>query len=151
MQQLPILSTLLLIAGLSATFLPFWCLVSWLGEMLVKFLVLIANKGSPSLWSPPAEPIILEPDSGRVYIDENAARIPDASLEPLFGALIAQNPGFEMGSVDEITDWNNIRKLLRFLNGTSSEPFKIRVEIFDGKRAIFACMENETTTVIQGF
>jgi hypothetical protein len=119
--------------------------------MLAKYFVPMTNKGSPPLWSPPAGPLKLEPDSGRVYIDQNAARIPDAPLEPLFGALFAQNPDFEMGSVDVITDRNNIRKLLRFLDGTSSESFQIQVEIVDGKRALFTRMENETTTVIQGF
>jgi hypothetical protein len=69
----------------------------------------------------------------------------------LFGALFSQNPGFEMGSVDMITDRNNIRKLLRFVDGTSSESFQIQVEIVDGKRALFTRMENATTTVIQGF
>lgn len=111
----------------------------------------MANKGSPPLWSPPAGPLKLEPDSGRVYIDQNAARSPDAPLEPLFSALFAQNPDFEMGRVDLITDRNNIRKLLRFLDGTSSESFQIHVEIVDGKMALLTRMENETTTVIQGF
>ncbi|PVH90192.1 hypothetical protein DM02DRAFT_683896 [Periconia macrospinosa] len=120
---------------------------SWLESDVPTILV----PGYPPLWLPPAGPLKLEPDSGRVYIDENAARIPDAPLEPLFGALFTQNPGFEMGSVDMITDRNNIRKLLRFIDGTSSESFKIQVEIVDGKRALFTRMENETTTVIQGF
>lgn len=111
----------------------------------------MTNKGSPPLWSPPVGPLQLEPDSGRVYIDQNAAKIPDTPLEPLFSALFAQNPSFEMGSVDVITDRNNIRKLLRFLGGTSSESFQIQVEIVDGKRALFTRMENETTTLIQGF
>ncbi|KAK7177896.1 hypothetical protein PSPO01_16058 [Paraphaeosphaeria sporulosa] len=120
---------------------------SWLESDVPTILV----PGYPPLWSPPAGPLKLEPDSGRVYIDQNAARIPDAPLEPLFGALSAQNPDFKMGSVDVITDRNNIRKLLRFLDGTSSESFQIQAEILDGKRALLTRMENETATVIQGF
>ncbi|KAF2790757.1 hypothetical protein K505DRAFT_351745 [Melanomma pulvis-pyrius CBS 109.77] len=120
---------------------------SWLESDVPTILV----PGSPPLWSPPTEPLKLEPDSGRVYVDQNAARIPDAPLEPLFCALFAQNPNFEMGSVDMITDRNNIRKLLRFLDGTSSESFRIHVEIVDGKTALFTRMDHETTTVIQGF
>lgn len=112
----------------------------------------MANKGSPPLWSPPSgRPITLEPDSGQVYIDQNAARIPDAPLEPLFSAIFAQNPDFEMGTVDMITDRNNLRKLIRFLDGSSSEPFQIRAEIVNGRRVLFTRMDNETTTVIQGF
>ncbi|KAK1907872.1 hypothetical protein P3342_006202 [Pyrenophora teres f. teres] len=72
-------------------------------------------------------------------------------LSNLCSVHSAQNPGFEMGSVDVITDRNNIRKLLRFLDGTSSESFQIQVEIVDGKMALFTRMEDETTTVIQGF
>ncbi|ORY10798.1 hypothetical protein BCR34DRAFT_442131, partial [Clohesyomyces aquaticus] len=120
---------------------------SWLEGDIPTIVV----PGSPPLWSPPAEPLKLEPDSGRVYLDENAARIPDAPLEPLFSALFAQNPNFKMGNVDVITDRNNIRKLLRFLDGTSSESFQIHVGIVDGKRALFTRMDHETTTVIQGF
>ncbi|KAF2464206.1 uncharacterized protein BDR25DRAFT_156711, partial [Lindgomyces ingoldianus] len=119
---------------------------SWLDSGLPTILV----PGSPPLWSPLAGPLKLEPDSGRVYIDQNAARIPHAPLEPLFGAIFTQNPDFEMGNVDLITDRNNIRKLLRFVDGTSSEFFQIHVEI-DGKRALFTRMEHDTTTVIQGF
>ncbi|KZM27763.1 isoprenoid biosynthetic process [Ascochyta rabiei] len=120
---------------------------SWLESEVPTILV----PGFPSLWSPPAGPLKLEPDSGRVYVDKNAARIPDAPLKPLFSALSAQNPGFEMGSVDVITDRNNIKKLLRFLDGTSSESFQMQVEIVDGKMALFTRTEDETTTVIQGF
>ncbi|CAG5187432.1 uncharacterized protein ALTATR162_LOCUS11717 [Alternaria atra] len=120
---------------------------SWLESEVPTILV----PGWAPLWSPPAGPLKLEPDSGRVYIDQNAARSPDAPLEPLFGALSAQKPNFKMGSVDVITDRNNIRKLLRFLGGTSSESFQIRVEIVEGKRALFTRMENETTTVVRGF
>lgn len=111
----------------------------------------MANKGSPPLWSPSAGPLKLEPDSGRVYVDQNAARVPTAPLEPLFSALFAQNPQFEMGSVDMITDRNNIRKLLRFLDGSSSDSFQMHVEIVDGRRALFTRMDNETTAVISGF
>ena len=111
----------------------------------------MTKKGSPPLWSPPAGPLKLEPDSGRVYVDQNAARIPDAPLEPLFSALFTQNPDFEMASVNVITDRNNIRKLLRFVDGSSSESFQIRVQVVEGKRALFTRMDNETTTVIQGF
>ncbi|KAK7178333.1 hypothetical protein PSPO01_15621 [Paraphaeosphaeria sporulosa] len=120
---------------------------SWLESDVHTIVV----PGCPPLWSPPAGPLKLEPDSGRVYIVQNAARIPDAPLEPVFAALSVQKPDFKMGSVDVITDRNNIRKLLRFLDGTSSESFQIQVEILDGKTALLTRVENETTTVIQGF
>ena len=117
-----------------------------------RILLLMANTGFPPLWSPPAgRALQLEPDSGRVYIDQNAARISNAPFEPMFSALAIQRPNYDIGSVDVITDRNNIRKLLRFLQGTSSDCFQIRAEILNGKTALFTRIENETTTVIQGF
>lgn len=113
--------------------------------------MLTTNLGSPPLWSPPAGPLKLEPDSGLVYIDQNTARVPDAPLDPLFSAIFAQNPGFKMDSVDVITDRNNIRKLVRFLDGSSSDSFQIQVEIVEGKRALFTRIDTESTTLVQGF
>ncbi|KAI1370589.1 hypothetical protein F4677DRAFT_438092 [Hypoxylon crocopeplum] len=107
--------------------------------------------GFPPLWSPPSKPLKLMPDSGMVFIDQNAARNTRCPLEPLFRALYAQDPGFEMGNIDLVTDRNNIRKLLRFVQGSSFDAFEFEVEIVGGKTALFTRLEPETTTVIQGF
>lgn len=107
--------------------------------------------GSPPLWSPPSAPQKLAPDSGLVYIDQNAARNPRFPLEPLFRALYADDPYFQVGDIDLVTDRNNILKLLRFARGSSSDAFQIRVEISGSRTALFTRVEAKTTDIIQGF
>ncbi|KAH7092357.1 hypothetical protein FB567DRAFT_625376 [Paraphoma chrysanthemicola] len=112
----------------------------------------ISVPGFPPLWTPPVErPLQLEADSGRVYVDQNTARIPQAPLEPVFQALAIQSPTYDVGKVDMVTDRNNIRKLLRFLDGSSSESFQIQAEVVDGKTVLLRRMDNGTTRIIQGF
>ena len=86
-----------------------------------------------------------------VYIDQNAARSPNSPLEPLFRSVFALKPEFDIGKIDLVTDRNNIRKLLRFINETSKDSFQIQVEIINGKTAMFTRMQGKTTEVIVGF
>lgn len=71
-------------------------------------------------------------DSGLVYINQNAARYPERPLEPLFRALFVSNPSFDVGSADIVTDRNNLRKLLKFVDDTATgeelDAFVIHVE-----------------------
>ena len=94
----------------------------------------------------------MKKDSGLIYIAQNAARNPDSPLEPLFRALYTTNPSFDIRSIDIVTDRNNIRKLLSFVNPSLSkgglEPFAIGVEIV-GNTAIF-CREEAVTHEIVG-
>lgn len=107
--------------------------------------------GAPARWSPPIMSRRLPKDSGLVYIAQNAARHPDSPLEPLFRALYISQPDFDVSSVDVVTDRNNVRKLLSFIDPTSSrnaaERFVINVEITD-KTAIFSRAETKTTEYI---
>jgi hypothetical protein len=93
----------------------------------------IAVPGSPALWSPPKAPRRLQKDFGLVYIAQNAARHPASPLEPLFRALYITHPSFDISSIDVVTDRNNIRKLLQFVNPGSSrhklETFTINIEV----------------------
>lgn len=86
-----------------------------------------------------------------VYIDQNAARNPSSPLEPLFRSLYSQKPDFQIGDIDLVTDRNNIRKLLRFVKGSSTDKFEIQVEIVGSKTALFTRVEEKTTDFIQGF
>lgn len=112
----------------------------------------IAIPGSPPLWSPPKISQTLEKDSGLIYIDQNAARHPDSPLEPLFRALYSTNPSFDIRSTDVVTDRNNIRKLLSFINARSTksglEAFDIEVEV-TGKTALFCRTEISTQKFIE--
>ncbi|CAI6090541.1 unnamed protein product [Clonostachys chloroleuca] len=112
----------------------------------------IAVPGSPPLWTPPKTPKKIPQDSGFVYISQNAARHPDSPLEPLFRSLFHTNPTFDISSVDVITDRNNIRKLLYFVNPKldkyGAEPFAIKAEVV-GKTIIFSREEAATYEIIQ--
>ncbi|GKZ85982.1 hypothetical protein AnigIFM56816_000830 [Aspergillus niger] len=107
----------------------------------------IAIPGCPPLWSPPKGTRKVPKDSGCIYIAQNAARHPESALEPLFRALYTTHPSFDIGAIDLVTERNNIRKLLSFINPSLSkdglEPFTIEVE-FTGKTAVFCRAETET-------
>lgn len=93
----------------------------------------IAVPGSPRLWAPPKFPKRVPKDTGRVFISQNAARHPQSPLEPLFRALLLAQPAFDFRDVDLVTDRNNIRKLLTFVNPKLDKypikPFTINVEV----------------------
>ncbi|QKX63694.1 uncharacterized protein TRUGW13939_10865 [Talaromyces rugulosus] len=112
----------------------------------------IAVPGCPPLWSPPEAARMVSKDSGLIYIAQNAARHPEYPLEPLFRALYIDHPSFDLQSVDLITDRNNIRKLLSFINPTTSknglESFTINVEVLKNT-VIFCRAETETKKFIQ--
>ncbi|KND86376.1 hypothetical protein TOPH_08989 [Tolypocladium ophioglossoides CBS 100239] len=93
----------------------------------------IAVPGSPPLWTAPKALQRLKKDSGLVYIAQNAARHPDSPLEPLFRSLYITNLSFDIRSIDVVTDRNNIRKLLSFVNPgvtrNELETFTINIEV----------------------
>ena len=111
----------------------------------------IAVPGSPPRWSAPRVPRQLKKDSGIIYIAQNAARHPDSPLEPLFRALYITNPSFDIRLTDVVTDRNNIRKLLSFINPSSTrnglEAFTIKIEVTENT-AIFSREETATQEFI---
>ncbi|GKU15525.1 unnamed protein product, partial [Fusarium langsethiae] len=112
----------------------------------------IAVPGSPPLWSAPRTSLKLQKDSGLYYINQNEGRYPESPLEPLFQALYITNPSFDIRSVDVVTDRNNIRKLLAFVNPdltpSDHEPFTIGVEVI-GTTTLFRRDEMATTRFIE--
>ena len=107
----------------------------------------IAVPGSPPRWSAPTAPRQLKKDSGLIYIAQNAARHPDSPLEPLFRALYIASPSFDIRAIDVVTDRNNVRKLLSFINPGSTrnglETFTINIEVANNT-AVF-CREETAT------
>ena len=107
----------------------------------------IVVPGSPPLWSAPRVPRQLKKDSGLIYIAQNAARHPDSPLEPLFRALYIANPLFDIRLIDVVTDRNNIRKLLSFINPGSTRnglaAFTINIEVT--KNTAIFCREETAT------
>ncbi|KAK1451067.1 hypothetical protein CCUS01_11244 [Colletotrichum cuscutae] len=111
----------------------------------------IAVPGLPPLWAPPSGSPRMAPDSGTRYVDQNAARCPKYPLEPLFRAVRAQNPDFELSDVDIITDRNNMRKLLRFVEASASDSFEIKAEIAGEKTLLLTRVEEKPKEIIKGF
>ena len=111
----------------------------------------IAVPGSPALWSAPPGSQRVKKDTGLIYIAQNAARHPDSPLEPLFRALYIADPEFDIRSIDVVTDRNNLRKLLSFIDPTSAknglEAFAIHVEVVKDT-AIFSREETVTYEII---
>ncbi|KAJ5463210.1 hypothetical protein N7475_008154 [Penicillium sp. IBT 31633x] len=107
----------------------------------------IAVPGTPSRRTPPAAPQKLGLDTGFFYIAQNAARHPESPLEPLFRALYIENPSFDISSVDVVTDRNNIRKLLSFINPSLDQGkaalFTIHAEVIKNT-VILSRAETET-------
>ncbi|KAF5686910.1 geranylgeranyl pyrophosphate synthetase [Fusarium circinatum] len=111
----------------------------------------IAVPGSPPLWSSPKTSKQLQKDSGLYYINQNEARYPESPLEPLFQALYLTHPAFDIRFMDVVSDRNNIRKLLAFINSDldpgNLEPFTIAVEVI-GTTALFRRDEAAVTRFI---
>lgn len=61
----------------------------------------------------------------RQIVDENGHYQPDYPLEVLFRAVRLCSPQFEFVRVHFVTDRNNMRKLLKFVERTSDESFRI--------------------------
>jgi hypothetical protein len=112
----------------------------------------IAVPGCPPLWSPPKIAQKVAKDSGLIYIAQNAYRHPESPLEPLFRSLYIEKPSYNIRQVDLITDRNNIRKLLSFINPDLAthgvEPFTIEIEV-TGNTMIFSRAETKTHEFIK--
>lgn len=111
----------------------------------------IAAPGSPPLWSNPNVPRQVKKDRGHVYIDQNAARCPDSPLEPLFRALYITDPLFDIIPIDLISDRNNLRKLLSFVDLDVNEfpvkAFTINAELI-GNTVLFGRQEEKVEEYI---
>ncbi|KAH0425477.1 hypothetical protein CcaCcLH18_10936 [Colletotrichum camelliae] len=58
---------------------------------------------------------------------------------------------FELSDVDVVSDRNSIRKLLRFVQASSSEGFEIKAEIAGKKTLLFTRVEKHPTETIRSF
>lgn len=110
----------------------------------------IAVPGMPNKWSPPTHPANVRLHGRRIYNDQNADRLPQSPLEPLFRALYVEKPSFDIGSVNIIADSHVIRKLLEFVDTdpeSSPVSFKTGVEIINNTM-MFTRIEDQTNTQI---
>ncbi|CAE6455158.1 unnamed protein product [Rhizoctonia solani] len=79
---------------------------------------MIAIPGQPRIWQEPNLPLQLSPDCGFTFIDQNAWRCQESSLEPLFRSIsvtqqLLGNTSSPLPEqqIDVVTDRNNLRKL----------------------------------------
>ena len=92
--------------------------------------------------STPTEPIIIVPGKASIlstnlrlqkltksdyeqFCDENQFYMKSYPTEPLFRSVLHCSPDFEFKTVDFVTDRNNLRKLLDFVEKKSKESFRI--------------------------
>ncbi|KAL4953279.1 hypothetical protein BDW69DRAFT_184600 [Aspergillus filifer] len=90
----------------------------------------IAVPGSPNLWSPPSS----ETCSRSTPQYERPAQAPKYPLEPLFRALLIDQPRFRLDSVDLVSDRDSLWQLLSFVNPTHGHvtAFRIEAEVVGG-------------------
>lgn len=114
---------------------------------------IIPTTGSPPFWSPPTVRIELQRDFQTGSVEQLQFTAGDVyhPLEPLFRALYVEKPFFQLQDIDIITDRNNVRKLLAFMQESSNEAFRIRVEIVRGRTALFTSVDSATPVTRGGF
>ncbi|RDW70990.1 hypothetical protein BP6252_07553 [Coleophoma cylindrospora] len=105
--------------------------------------------GCPAKWSPPDLPYMVPKDNGQAIIDQNSHRIPSASFDPFFKALLRMNPSFDMTPIELITDRNSLRKLLRFVSGKVPQSWRIDVDIVEDTM-FFTRWEENRVQIITG-
>lgn len=106
-------------------------------------------KGSPAIWSPPAQCRKLQPDEGEVFIDQNAARHSSFPLEPMFRAMYELHPELDLENVDVVICRDTMAKLFDFVT-VNSQKFEIDVQII-GENVVFCRKETEATEFITEF
>ncbi len=100
-------------------------------------------------WSNDDKPTIFVPGAARVYtestslrrlvkqyskqmVDENRYRQPSCPLEAIFGAIYLCEPDFNFSNIDFVTDRNNLRKLLQFVEANADKlSFRIDMQKVD--------------------
>ncbi|KAI3608040.1 geranylgeranyl pyrophosphate synthetase [Moniliophthora roreri] len=111
----------------------------------------IVVPGTPRVWTNhPARKV--KPDSGKTYIDKNAARMSSLNrspLMPIFTAAEALGSLNDLKGHDIVTDRNGLRKLYHWARGNGGgSPFRIDVQLA-GSTCLFTRREPKNVTRIQ--
>ena len=104
--------------------------------------------GRPPLWTPSADNMQLNADSGDYYRDENAARFQDYPFEPAVRSIFHMDPSFDTTTIDIVACGSTLGNLLRFVQGIG-EPFSFVVHTI-GRTAFFARRDISPTELIDG-
>ena len=111
--------------------------------------------GSPRIWSSLPLPLSVPHDRGQSFVNQNAHRLPDYPMLPLFAAidtLTANGPreAPQWTSVDIITDRNNLLKLAAWADASCSDPrkkkdFRIDFELIGNRTVLFQRWEERNS------
>ena len=97
--------------------------------LIFHFNFVMRSEGCPPIWQNTPPPFKLPRDSERPFIDQNRYRVPQYPLLPMFTAIERMQPSFDYASLDIITDRNNLRKLLKWIEGSSQSDFRIDLQL----------------------
>ncbi|KAL4885170.1 hypothetical protein BJY04DRAFT_214511 [Aspergillus karnatakaensis] len=123
-------------------------------NLFPKHKRMILVPGSPPLWTPPKTTHTVRPDKGKYILDPNGYIFRNSPLEPLFRAILATTPDFNMDGIDLVTDRKNLRSLLGFVSGSSGsnkkKPFRINLEVINST-LLFSRYSPRTTHFVDAF
>lgn len=111
-------------------------------------------KGAPPTWVEPSLPTSILPDQGVRYIDfsgAQCARRNASRLDPLLQSVDICSPELEYGRFDLICSRNNLRNLLRWIEGTQPKNKEFRIDVHlvnSGKTILMSEYEVKCTQFI---
>ncbi|EER15938.1 conserved hypothetical protein [Perkinsus marinus ATCC 50983] len=119
----------------------------------------IVVPGVPPVYKPARRSFTLQREIRQAsnYVEEYDLSVPTESIVHVMSLC---DPNFDWSSVDLVTDRNNLRKLLRFLEASPGAPlfpdaeesFEIIVDVPDGRRpVVFTCDLHKDTPAPLGF
>jgi hypothetical protein len=85
--------------------------------------------GTPARWTPPDTLRKLNPDEGRHWIDQHAARAAVHQFEPLFQALFVANPELRFDDIDIVINRTTLLNLLKFVSKKSVQAFHFTLDL----------------------
>ncbi|TGJ62257.1 hypothetical protein EYR41_002236 [Orbilia oligospora] len=105
--------------------------------------------GNAPAWTDQQLPITIPEDHGVYFVDQNAARLPEYPLEPIFHATASMNPSFRFDDVDVVVNRNTLRKLFEFGKNSFVESFRVNLYIVKNTLFIERCSQITTERVRQ--
>jgi hypothetical protein len=98
-----------------------------------------ATIGAPPKWSEPQLPMSVAPDQGLRYIDHTGAqcaRLWVSRLMPLIQSVDICTPDFDYRKLDLVCNRNNLRNLIRWIEGTYEKDFRIEIHLVNAGKTI---------------
>lgn len=92
-------------------------------------------------------PFNVRADTGWSFVDQNSLRMPSMPLYPLIKSVTAD---VDWPSIDIVTDRNNLRKLLRFIEGRADKDFRIDLQLAGKKTVLMTRWEKRNREMMSG-